>query len=168
MIAYHEVLPDTVNTVLAQGLKRTSRGAKGDDAFIIKADRYLDGNRPHDLKVSGVSRDNNIYAYVSLNNRIVDIADGTFLPLEEFIARSTHCVLQLDLDPRRCFVSDLDTYDAIKQAIQEDKEQDILERLARSYWDKLIRLINFKEGSIRRPEIMVTYDITPDKLNRLS
>lgn len=45
MILYHEVDSSDVDSILREGLKRTSRGDKGDDKAIIKTDKLLDDAR---------------------------------------------------------------------------------------------------------------------------
>lgn len=61
MRLYHEISSDSLKGTLRKGLKRTSRGEKGDDESIIKTDRYLDSVRPTALKKLDLSRSNNIY-----------------------------------------------------------------------------------------------------------
>lgn len=167
MRAYHEVTPGELGSVLSNGLKRTSRGAKGDDKLIIQTDAFLDKHRPHSLKEKGVSRNTNLYAYIGDGATIVDITDGREVALDRFIATGTQAVLELKLDLTRCYVSDLDTYDALKKAIGQHQGTDRLETLAASYWRKLQPLATFKIGDIRRPEIMVTYDVEAGDVRRL-
>ncbi|HEX8389885.1 MAG TPA: hypothetical protein VF597_00500 [Candidatus Saccharimonadales bacterium] len=88
MTAYHEIASDKAEDVLKHGLKRTSRGDKGDDQSIIKTDEFLDAHCPAELKDRGVSRDDNVYAYVCVDDAIVDITDGSIVPLKDFISRS--------------------------------------------------------------------------------
>lgn len=52
----------------------------------------------------------------------------------------------------------------LKEAIISHKNPMTLETLAKSYWDKLIPLATFEINMIRRPEIMVTYDISPQDI----
>lgn len=166
MIVFHEIQPDALGSVLTNGLKRTSRGEKGDDPLIAKADQYLDARCTQNLKELGVSRDNNIYAYVYVDGSIIHIKNGEPVPAHEFVTKSNQSVLQLEVDVERCFVSDLDTFDALKSALNENNLSRS-EELAKSYWDKLIRLNNFEPGTIRRPEIMITYDLTPENIQRV-
>lgn len=46
MKAYHEVSADDLATILSNGLKKTSRGEKGDDKAIKATDEWLDAHRP--------------------------------------------------------------------------------------------------------------------------
>jgi len=149
MKAYHEISPDSLDVVLHKGLIRTSRGDKGDDRAIIATDRFLDARRPLSLKQQGASREHNVYAYFQLDNLIIDIADGSPIPIDKFIARSKHQVLELDIDPQRCFVSDLDAFDALKSAIEANANEPTLEQLAKNYWSTVIRLIDFSPPTVR-------------------
>jgi hypothetical protein len=63
-VAFHEIKKDNLELALKAGLKRTSRGDKGDDKEIIKTDKLLDNNRPEVLMQNNVSRDDNLYCYV--------------------------------------------------------------------------------------------------------
>lgn len=167
MFVFHQVDPSTLSAVLTHGLKRFSRGEKGADGLIMKTDAFLDERCPKIVKEQGVSRDNNIYAYLTDKESIIDITDGSQIPIKTFIAQSTQAVLRLDINPARCFVSDLDTYDALKAALEARGDPSKAEQLAESYWNKLTPLTNFEIGSIRRPEIMITYDIPADKLQQV-
>lgn len=167
MKAYHEIQPSMLEAILANGLLRTSRGEKGDDDAIIMTDQFLDACRPQLLIKQGVSRDNNLYAYVCVDNFIINITDGARVPLHAFIITSSQQVLELDINPQKCFVSDLDIYDALKSAIEAHEHQSNLDRLAKSYWAKIVSLSNFDTSIIRRPEIMITYDVPPDKIKAL-
>lgn len=159
MKVYHEISPDAVGAALMNGLKRTSRGEKGSDDSIKKADAFLDAHCPAGLKELGLSRDNNLYAYISDDEDIVDIVDGSLVQLKDFISHSDQKVLEVRVEPRQCYVSDLDTYDALKNAIENNEDKQIVEQLAHSYWNKIKVLNQFNIGDIRRPEVMVTYDV---------
>lgn len=167
MKVYHEIQPDKLQAALTNGLACTSRGDKGDDTSIIKTDQFLDAHRPHSLTQHGVSRDNNLYAYVRVDESVIDITDGEHIPIDTFLSTRAGRVLELDVDPNRCFVSDLDTYDALKSAIEQRKNHTTLEQLAKSYWNKVTKLSRFDSSTMRRPEIMITYDISPHHLTIL-
>ncbi len=72
-------------------------------------------------------------------------------------------LIALDIDPVRCFVSHLDTYDVVQEAMKKDENESRLQDLAMSYWRKLIRLDRY-DASIRRPEVMITYDVPPSAI----
>jgi hypothetical protein len=164
MIAYHSLPLTSLPHVLKDGLKCTSRGEKGDDASIAKTDYLLDAHRPAKLIEAHISRDNNLYAYVADNNKIVDITDGSQIGISTFIQQNNQVILEIQIDETKCYVSDLDMFDTVKRAIEEDADQQTLLDLASKYWNSLQPLSTFSVDSIRRPEIMVPYDISPDKI----
>lgn len=137
-IAYHEVESSKLNNILTNGLKRTSRGSKGSDKDIIKTDKLLDKYRTENLRKLNVSRDNNLYAYDVVDNEIIDITNGNLIDVTKFINKSGQKIVKLTIDPNRCFVPDLDTYDKLKYAIKEHKRAEELEAPANEYWTKLI------------------------------
>lgn len=163
---YHEVSPDTLDSVFTDGLQRTSRGEKGSDVTIAATDHLLDTNRPHAVIEAEISRDDNIYAYVGIDDKIIDIIDGNHVELAHFVKHNSNAVLALTVDPNRCFVSDLDQYDAIKAAVT-DLSQTELENMSTHYWETLIPLHMFKVGDIRRPEVMITYDLQPSEIKHI-
>ncbi|OYX44021.1 hypothetical protein B7Y94_00340 [Candidatus Saccharibacteria bacterium 32-49-12] len=166
MLAYHEVSLDQLGSVLENGLRQGNRGSKGDDKMIVETDEYLDVRCPKHLKAQGVSRAKNIYAYIRSGDEIIDIVDGSRVSIEEFVERSRGGLLEISVDDRRCFVSDLDTYDALKAAIEGRVNRSELERLADSYWSKVKPVT--ESADYRRPELMITYDLSPIDLTRLS
>ena len=167
-IAYHEINPESLDGTLKHGLKCSSRGDKGDDQDIIKTDAFLDKYRPSGPEEANVSRDNNLYAYLVVNTKISDITDGKLIEITDFIANSDQVVLRLKIDPTRCFVSDLDKYDAIKKRIVKSEDLDELRPLAEQYWTQLQPLNQYKTSSIHRPELMITYDISPEDITQAS
>jgi hypothetical protein len=84
-VAFHEINKDNLELALRVGLKRTSRGDKGDDKEIIKTDKLLDDNRQAVLIQNNVSRDDNLYCYFYYKNKIVDITDGKLKGWRKFL-----------------------------------------------------------------------------------
>lgn len=168
MLVYHQVNPDVLESALKNGLKIDERGDKGDDKAIIAADKLLDDRCPHDLKDLGLSRQHNLYAYLSVNKSVVNITTGELVPVNEFVKLNSQVTLALSVDPKRCYVSDLVTYDAVKSAINNYAPQDKIDKLSRSYWDKIISLDKFKLHTVSRPEIMITYDIPPTNIQQIT
>lgn len=164
MILYHEADTGSVALILKEGMKRTSRGEKGDDESIVRTDKFLDAYRPDDLVASKVSRDDNVYAYLGSGGQVVDITSGELVELEMFIDRAEGEVLSFEVDATRCFVSDLDIYDGIKKAVENGMENI---QMAQHYWESLVSLADYKLGQIRRPEAMIPYDIPPEAIRRL-
>src|SRR5690606_87943 len=127
MIVYHEIDPSSCEAALKDGLKRTSRGEKGDDELIKTTDELLDSRRPSGLSQAGVSRDNNLYAYLSSDDHIIDIKDGLEKPISEFTDRGEQVLLRLQVDSDKVYVSDLDRYDRLKEAVASGLGQPVLE-----------------------------------------
>lgn len=167
MIVYHKISSSSLDSVLQKGLRRQSRGKSGDDAMIIKTDYFLDERRSTDMKAKGISRDNNIYAYIGDGEKIVDITNGDIVSFDLFKQQSDEPLLRLQVDPHRCFVSDLTSYDRVKHAMAQGVSGAELEILARAYWHSVQSLSHFQLGTIRRPEVMITYDISPDDIERV-
>lgn len=167
MKVYHETTLNTVGSMLANGIKKSETGSKSDEKAIIKTDALLDEYRPHHLKEAGVSRQDNIYCYLRTGDSIVEIINGDHVALRDFVTHSDQAVLEIEVDPNRCYVSDLDTYDALKNTINSGKDKKRINELATSYWHKVVKLSDFKANQLRRPEIMVTYDIEPSSLRQL-
>jgi hypothetical protein len=158
-VAFHEINKDNLELALKVGLKRTSRGDKGDDKEIIKTDKLLDDNRQAVLIQNNVSRDDNLYCYFYYKNKIVDITDGKLKGVEEISRSKSQALLRVSLVPARCYVSNLDLYDEILQSLKRQNTTKAIE-LANKYWQKLTRLDNYDHSNgFKRPEIMVTYDV---------
>jgi|GEM_PF-3474691 len=166
-IAYHEISFDDLKDALINGLKCTSRGDKGDDEHIIETDHMLDSQRPAILREQGVSRDSNLYAYLASGDTVIDITDGQTIPLTTFVKRSKQAVLALTINPSRCFVSDLDAYDEVKSAFANRSSASALRHLAERYWKTVVPLNEYAPFQIARPELMITYDISPTNLQHL-
>lgn len=168
MIVYHEANLKAVDSILEKGLKCTSRGDKGDDSVIMQTDKLLDDCRPEKLKQAGISRDNNLYAFIADNNKVISIVDGGAVRIGEFVEKSDQAVFRLTVDPKKCYVSDLDLFDATREAVEKDKSPTTLNKHAARYWNALTPLSNFKINTIKRPEVMVTYDISPESIEFLN
>lgn len=161
MIAYHSLQASSLPQILEHGLKCTSRGAKGDDSDIAKTDHFLDAHRPAKLVEARISRDNNLYTYVAVDDKIIDITDGSLIPISTFIHQTDDVILQITINEQKCYVSDIDLFDTIKKAIEDNKDEQTLQNLATQYWYSLRPLTAFNMGDIRRPEIMIPDDLSP-------
>ncbi|OYW44142.1 hypothetical protein B7Z28_00315, partial [Candidatus Saccharibacteria bacterium 32-45-3] len=127
-----------------------------------------DSHCPKELIKAGVSRDNTIYAYNVEKGLIADITDGKRRDADEFIRSSSKAVLRIKVDPQRCYVSDLDKYDGVKKAIEYRASDSEKEELACAYWGALQNLSQYSNQSIPRPEVMITYDLPPSAIDRVS
>lgn len=164
MVIYHEIKRNAVGNALTNGLKRTSQGAKSKDKLILRTNDFLDENRPTNLKAQGVSRNNNLYGYLGDSSSIIDIKDGKRISLSKKMRQSDLAMLRLDVGPQDCWVSDLDKYDAVKEAIAAAKPQNLLLELCDDYWASVLQLKSY-EDQIHRPEIMITSDIEPTSIH---
>lgn len=167
MILYHEANPSSLSSILRGGLKRTSRGEKGDDPVVIATDKLLDAHLPEKLQRAGIKRDDNIYAYLTHADSIIDITSGALITIAAFTRRSRQAVLALTVEQERCFVSDLDRYDELKAVVKRGEAPKRQKTLAADYWAALTPLTSFQFGSIARPEAMITYDITPNNIEHI-
>jgi hypothetical protein len=159
---YHEVLPDALDNALSEGVKRSTHGEKS-DSLAKKTDDYLDRRRPEHLP-SEVSRANAVYGYLSDDDKLISIDDGTPVDVKVFAAQRSHVLLRMTVDLDKCFVSDLDRYDAVKEALEGGGEDAALDQLAARYWDRLTPLEKYDFGRFRRPEALITHDVAPSDI----
>jgi hypothetical protein len=166
MLIYHVINSDVVNSILKKGLKRSTRGEKGDDDSIKKTDAFLDNMRPKNIKKMGLSRVNAIYGYLPIHDGVADIRSGKVIATEKIVDSGT-TLLRLTVDPKRCYISDLDMYDMVKDQIRNEDDMR-LKQSAAEYWTNVTRLDKHSIDIPRRPEIMVTYDISPGDIEVLN
>lgn len=159
---YHEVLPDSLDSTLSEGVKRSTHGEKS-DSLVKKADDYLDRRRPEHLP-SDLSRANAVYGYLADDGKLIDIKDGTPVDVKEFAAQRKQVLLRMTVELDNCFVSDLDRYDAVKEALEKGDDDAALEQLAARYWDRVTPLEKYSPGPIRRPEALITHDVAPSDI----
>jgi hypothetical protein len=164
MIVYHEASPESLPHILRDGLKRADSGPKT-DKLVQRADELLDDCIPGEVARHKVCRQHSLYAYAQEAGKIVDIKDGSRIPIEDFAAQSSMTILVLEVDPTSCYVSDLDAYDAFVDAVRDEAADSQLQRLSDAYWDRISRLDTADFGQYRRPEIMVAYDVPATKIS---
>lgn len=156
---YHEVAADSFASVARSGLRQGERGQKS-DARIAAADNYLDACIPAQLRAAGVSRCDNIYAFIGDDATIIDIQDGVRRRLDDYARQHNDTrVVRLVVDARSCYVSDLDRYDAVKVALE--RGDPAAPTLARDYWRTIMPLPSSLSVAkhIQRPEVMITCHI---------
>jgi hypothetical protein len=168
MLIYHEASPDSLEAILRSGLKRSLHGELDSSDLTIKTNELLDTCRPHSLIRLGVSRIRSIYGYLPTNTGIIDAYTGDRVSEHEKTTANHRVLLSLEVTASRCYVSDREAYEALKAATGNNDPQSSLDKLARRYWQNLIRLDRYKQGYIRRPEVMVTYDIPPEHITIVS
>lgn len=166
MKIYHEVSAESVDSIFKNGLKRTSRGTKGDDDLIAKTDEFLDAHRPSQFRSVGLSRNSSIYGYIGSEDSLISIKDGSSVAIHKKKAGGSGVLLELTVDPERCWVSDLDAYDELKTLFEHEAAKEYLVTQAQKYWNLLIPLRAYKQDTISRPEVMITYDIDPAAIQK--
>lgn len=161
---YHEINPASLDKILQEGIERTSEGIKSKDKAIQKVNRFLDSHRPPGAVKAKLSRQDNLYGYLTDGDQLVDITDGKNTDIAFFKAKDNQRLVKIAVDPTKCYVADLDLYDTIKRALELDEQDSTRENLATQYWAKLIRLSDYNRKTIRRPEVMITYDVPPNDI----
>lgn len=167
MYVIHEIAPESIASVRSDGLSTTRKGEKSNDTAIQRANTALDNNRPADVVKAGVSRENANYGYYLRDNVVTDITDGQTYSMSRFLDRSSKTVLLLEINPTRCYVSDLDTFDDFKELVEAESTQDIITQKATEYWQRVVTLSQYKAGDFLRPEIIIPYDIPPQSITIL-
>lgn len=165
MVVYHEIEPPSLHEILDIGIKRTTHGSHSVDSSILVADKYLDSHRPDSIKHRRISRANNIYAFLGNEKQIISIKDGGRVSTLRYSQRGKQLLVRLEVDPKKCFVSDLDLYDTLRRALELKEQDSTLENLAYKYWDKIIRLDEYIDDTIARPEVMITYNVPPENIS---
>jgi hypothetical protein len=161
MVIYHQLESDAWRSARYRGLQKSSRGVKGRNEQVIKTDAFLDQHRPSFLKAKGVSRNHNLYGYLGDGTNLIDIQTGKLCPATRKAAEKGQVLLQVEVAVQDCWVSDLDLYDAVKNASSHPISA--LEHAGASYWASLQPLGEY-DGSIRRPEVMITRDVGPEHI----
>jgi hypothetical protein len=165
--AYHEIASSKLGAVLKNGLKRKAGGDKSSDKEITKTDGLLDKYCPKDLKDAGLSRQNNLYCYLAYKDSVVDITDGKLKLPAKLSQSPKHVLLRLYIDPIRCYVSNLDLYDQILEAIKLSQDSLAIE-LTHEYWRQITRLDKYDHTQgFKRPEVMVTYNVPKEYIGQV-
>lgn len=112
------------------------------------------------MKSADLSRCNNLYGYLGDDTSLLDIKDGQRISLEEKKHQTGLILLRLDVDAACCWVSDLDKYDAVKDALLHDRPRSTIHALSKTYWNSVEQLATYS-GTIKRPEIMITQNVKP-------
>lgn len=164
VVVYHEIEPATLKQVLEEGVKRTVHSEKSEEHLVKQTNEFLDTHRTETALHARLSRFANTYAYLGNHEKLVDIVNGTSSQVLEFIRRTGKTLVRMKVDPTQCYVADLDLYDTLKRAMELGEQDSTREHLAATFWEKLVRLDMFSPDLIRRPEVMVTYDVSPKSI----
>ena len=157
MYIIHELAPDSLETVKQHGLRAQADGAKTHED-IARTDKFLDEHRPERFVTAHIRRATSNYGYFTLHNSVIDIENGVVYTFAQFIDKSTQAVLLIEANPTRCYVSDIDSFDEVKAALQEGDTERATE-LAENYWQNVVHVSEFQRGDIARPEVLLPYDI---------
>lgn len=166
MLIYHEIDKDSLNSVKVNGLKCQSRGVKSDDEAVRKTNAFLDDRRPSHVKAANVSRQRNLYGYLGNKSWIIDIKDGSHVAVREKRSQNNLVLLRLTVNQENCWISDLDIYDALKDAIMHRQSASVLAELAARYWQAIQPLLTYDQ-SVKRPEVLITRNIPPSNISQL-
>jgi len=157
VVIYHEVRPEALDKILREGIKRSDQGEKS-DSVVQRTDECLESRISQDLAGKGLSRRRVVYGYLSSGDKLVDITSGEAVEVHSYTEQRDLILLRITVDTSKCFVSDLDAYDAVKMCVESDADDTLLTRLAERYWARVVPLDEY-DGSYRRPEVMVTSDV---------
>jgi hypothetical protein len=162
-VIYHEVRPESLATVLQQGIKCSNQGEKT-DSVVQRTDECLETRMPQQLSASGLSRRQVVYGYLAVGDQLIDIRTGEAVDTEGFASQRDLTLLRITADAADCYVSDLDAYDAVKMCVESGADDTLLARLADRYWSRVLPLEAYQAGSYRRPEVMVTHDVLAEDI----
>jgi hypothetical protein len=158
----HEVCPESIDQVLHDGIRCQGSGEKTAGAEQ-QADTYLDGHAPACYTERGLGRRTVVYGYMPIDDGLIDITTGEAIDVGAFAAQHEQVLVRMDVERSRCYVSDLDCYDIVKDALKSSWPPERLRAWAARYWTRVTPLNDYAAGSFRRPEVMVIGDIAgPD------
>lgn len=167
MIGYHRVNSNELERVLTEGIKQAVEGKTDDDSDITRTDELLDTQLPEKLRGAGVSRKHNVYLYYDANGFALDVFDGQMRQPQDIVRSEGDVILKVELQTKKCFVSNLDLYDQVKVALKSEPA-DNAELLARQYWDQVYPFVEgYKPSANERIEIMVTHDVPAEMIRVL-
>lgn len=161
----HKISKDKIESAIITGLLTNEVKDIKDDE-INRTDELINHILPKKYIKVGINRKSNIYCYLTYDNYVIDIESGNKVDVKDLRVSPTDSLLYVDVDPTKCFVSDLDIYDQIKNALINN-ELKKAKQLAVLYLKKLQRLSDYNH-KIMRPEVMVTYNISPSNITKLT
>ncbi|HET6746909.1 MAG TPA: hypothetical protein VFH06_02260 [Candidatus Saccharimonadales bacterium] len=86
------------------------------------------------------------------------------MALREYMTDRDSVLLELTIDSKYCYVSDLDKYDAVKSSLLNNNKERAF-TYAQIYWRSITNLAVFQPGTIARPEVMIVKDLPPDAIS---
>lgn len=159
---FHEIEVDERADALRRGLLQ-GEGASKRGAVINKTDEFLRAFQPEHLVRAGIDRQANIFCYLTRGQQVIDATTGNVRGPAAIARDHARLMLQVEVDERRCYVGDLDVYDQIRDLLIAG-ELAKARQLALVYWRHVVPFAEYA-GQLRRPEALVTYDISPANLS---
>lgn len=186
ILVYHEVSKGSVDSILKEGLKRSQRDPESSEDDVAKVESRLDEARPKWLQEAEIGRTQCLYGFVAMNGFCVDIEDGSVLKPDDLIRGDEgNVLLQLKVDPDKCFIAELDAHDYLVETLKRNIDEDRAPGAISAYWQTLIPLSAFmakyefrenrkgvfntdsKHGFVdhyRRPEVLIGHDVETEDI----
>ena len=136
---YHKAAKDSLQSILAEGLRYGRQGRHSREDRVAQANDHLTALCPDQLRSNGVDRNGCIYCYLAVDGRIFDVESGVLVDAERWRVEEGMAKLRLTVDPKTAYVSDLDAFDEVAERIGEAPES-TLHKLAERYWQRLVHL----------------------------
>lgn len=160
---YHQVSRKRLDDIRHDGLVQFPAGERREGTIAV-VDALLNDVRPERWTVAGVDRERNIYGYLAVGDKLVDIRTGKTLSPHEVIEPG-QVLVRIAVDPLCCYVSDLDMYDKIKELVEADEHKRALQ-LAQRYW-AAVQPLDTYDSAFSRREVMITYDVPANMIEAL-
>jgi hypothetical protein len=129
---FHEVSAERLDQVLWDGIGCGDSGEKT-AAAEHGADAFLDAHAPPRYAECGLGRRNVVYGYLPMGDRLIDIRTGQDIEVHAFAAQQKQVLVRTEVERSRCFVSDLDCYDIVKDALSSSWRPEALRRWEARY-----------------------------------
>jgi hypothetical protein len=174
-VVFHKAKAADGPQLLAHGLQYGRQGPLSREGPVAQANAYLDRHIPAACAGAGISRQQCIYAYLYKEGCLFGIKSGSPIKPEDWDPGQGFIRLCLQVDAAGGYVSDLDTFDRVAEALQKKLPDNELQQRAAAYWAALIPLTTvltkFAAGRdgvtgpdgqrIARPEVMLTDSVPP-------
>lgn len=178
----HKAPVESLPAIVATGLRRAESTAQTPSE--LWTNRWLDRWRPARLAGRGVRRGECIYCYLGVNGCVLDVDSGDLVPRDRWLVGPDAVRLCLTTTPGTAFISDLDAYDRVRSALEQDRHHPRLPGLAHRYWSRVIdletarghyrvagrSLVADPAGPARLPremhrvEVLLTADVDPEAI----
>lgn len=179
----HKAPVESLPAIVATGLRRAESNAQTPSE--LWTNHWLDRRRPAGLAGRGVRRGECIYCYLGINGRVLDVDSGDLVPRDRWLVGPDSVRLCLTTAPGTAFISDLDAYDRVRSALEQDRHHPRLPGLADRYWSRVVDVDTAREhyrlageslvadptGPARLPrelhrvEVLLTADVAPEDIH---